>query len=810
MPGRRLVLIALLLLVPISAVSALPAQAGSVTMEVAASFAGHFKYGEWLPLRISLANDGPDLYAEVRAESTAAGAQTTYAAAVELPAGARKSLNLYVRPTSFAKAMRVRLVQVAAPGSKGEEEGRELASQTVGLTVEQNVNYLVGIIAARPQAFTILGGLTLNDQTEGQFIKGPTQYERPVKPIPISLADLPERAEGLRALDALVISGVDTSALSPEQGQALHGWVEQGGRLILGGGAAAARALAGLPDSLVQTIRPGGEIVDLASLSALGGFAGEEVRTPGPYSVAWPSGGQALIEQDGRALLAEARLGEGRVSYAALDLAASPFDAWAGAAAFWLKLLTPGSAYPSGAPPDASPQAMRANSMMYPLQNLPALALPSIGWLAGLLAAYVLLVGPLNYLALRRMRRHGWGWVTIPALTLLFSAGAFLFAYRVRGGDVIINKISVIIFESGTRHTAETYVGIFSPSRRAYTLTFPGQSLIAPLSNEGSPWGPGGATTGVGTTIAEGEPAQVRGVQVEQWAMRGFQVEAPTPEGWAIESDLTVEGDRIHGTIANRTSEALVDAVLVHGNRYLQLDDLSAGESMTVDQKLPEPSSTQPFPGSLFERAQMEAGPRGLPRDVQVQQQILGNYFQGPNGPELPGQSIFIGWMRSSPLDVRVAGANWATQQSSLVVAPLSLRYAPGAVHLAPGDLAANLTRLEGEVGNCGPANQVFVVNGQVLLEYQVPAALAGMKVTRLSLVMEGGGGGGDMPVIEMADREGAWVKIDSPRMGPNDLADPARFVGADGSLRLRLTMDGESSRGVMCLGYYLDIEGEL
>lgn len=207
MPGRRLVIITLLLLAP---ALALPVRAAGVTMEVSASFAGHFKYGEWLPLHIDLANDGPALHAEVRADSVAAGAQTTYAAPVELPAGARKRLTLYVRPASFARTMRVRLVEVPPPGpaprrgSGGQE--RVLASETVSLTVERNVNYLVGVIAPRPHAFTILGGLTLNAEPDGQqFVKGPAEYPRPVKAIPISLADLPGRAEGLRALDALVI-----------------------------------------------------------------------------------------------------------------------------------------------------------------------------------------------------------------------------------------------------------------------------------------------------------------------------------------------------------------------------------------------------------------------------------------------------------------------------------------------------------------------------------------------------------------------------------------------------------------------------
>jgi hypothetical protein len=783
-----------------------------VTMEVTASFAGHFKYGEWLPLSVSLANDGPAVYAEVRADSTSAGDQTTYVAPVELPAGARKRLTLYVRPASFAKAMRVRLVEVSPPGSRrpsgAGKEGRLLDTQTVDLTVERNTNYLVGVLASRPQAFTILGGLTLNPAPEEQAFKGPPQYSRPVKTIPISLADLPDRSEGLRALDALVLSGVDTSELSPEQGRALQNWVEQGGRLVLGGGAAAARTQAGLPEALVQAMRPAGELEDVMSLDGLERFAGEEVRTPGPFTVAWPSAGQALVEQDGRALVVEERLGDGRVSYVALDLAASPFDAWAGTAAFWEKLLTPGSAYPSNASPDVSPRASRVSSMAYPLQNLPALALPSLRWLAGLLALYILLVGPLNYVVLRRLRRLGWGWVTIPTVTLLFSAGAFAFAYEVRGGDVIINKISVITFGQD-QQPMETFVGLFSPARRAYTLSFPGQALLAPLVTENNPWGQGGSASYAGAEIVEGEPVQLRDVQVEQWAMQAFYVESPRPAGWAIEADLTVESGRIRGTLTNRASEAIEDAVLVQGNRCLQLGDLPPGQTVTVDQALPASTSGQPFPYSLFETAFV--GPGVPSRELQVRQQLLSSYFQGPNGPaQPPSYSTLIGWMQSSPLEVQVAGARWATQQTSLAIAPLRVHYAAGHVRLAPGDLTPRLIRIQGEVGECGPGGQVYTGSGQAMLEYRLPEGLAGLRVTRLALVIDGGGV--PMPTIEVADREGEWVEIeiDSPKSGRNELANPARFVAADGTVRLRLTADGSGGQGGVCVGYRLDIEGEL
>ncbi len=774
----------------------------AVTMQVEPHFGGHFKFGEWLPLRVTLNNDGPPLRTEVRADTTQAGGQTTYIAPIELPSGAYKRITLYVQPPSFAQAIRVRLV----------DDSGELASESVPVSVERNVNYVVGVIAPRAEPFAVLAGLTLNPAATDQAVppKGVGQpLARPVKTLPIPLSDIPERPEGLRSLDALVISGVDTSDLSLAQRHTLQIWVEQGGRLILGGGASAARSLAGLPDEWAKDFRATSSTSDVSSLNALSAFAGQDVRVPGPFVVTWPASSpvlRTLIEQDGYALLVERRVGEGYVNYVALDLAGSPFDAWAGTLRFWEKLLTPGSAYPLNAPPDVSPRAMRANTLSYALQSLPTLELPSINWLSGLLAVYIVLVGPVNYLVLRRAGKLAWGWLSIPALTLLFSIGAFLFGFSVRGGDVIINKISFITFSARAAAPMQTFVGIFSPERTAYTLNVPGRALIAPLVLEGSPWGKGNALAYAGAEIVQGEPAQARGVQVSQWAMQGFQTESPVPDGWRIESSLSLEGDRVRGTLVNHTSELIADAVIVNGTRFARLSDLSPGQSQMLDQALQQ--SSGPFPYFLFMDSFRNVGPTGPSREVQVRQQLLSGYYQSTGGPPQPPiRPTLIGWMRASPLDVQVMGVRWATQQMSLVIATLHTQYAPGAIHLYPGSLPARLVARQGDVGVCGSNNQMYMNNGSATLEYQLPEELTGMSITRLALTVQMPGGG-DAPTIEVFNRSGEWIKLEKPQSGRNELSDPARFFSADGTLRVRASSGAAGSKG--CVLFDLDVEGEL
>ncbi len=788
-----LVLVAGLILANVLVAHAQTAQSSGIKMQVEPHFSGHFKFGEWLPLRVTLENDGPPLRAELRADTTEAGGQTAYIAPVELPTGARKRITLYVMPPSFAQAVRVRLM----------DQDRELAAQSVKVSVERNINYLVGIIAPQTEAFAVLAGLVLDaPQQDARFGMGWAQNSRSVGTLALSLADIPDRPEGLRALDALIISGVDTSGLAPEQARALQGWVEQGGRLILGGGVGAARTLAGISPTLSGDLLAPGVTADVQSLGGLGQFAGQDVRVPGPFAVTWPTPVQGmLVEQDGHALLLDRRMGEGYVTYSALDLAASPFDAWAGASSFWLKLLEPGSSYPIGAPEDASPRLVRANTLSYTLQNLPALALPSIRSLGGLLVIYVMLVGPLNYLVLRRLRKLEWGWVSILVLTLLFSVGAFAFGFSLRGGDVIVNRISILTFSPRGGVPVQTFVGIFSPERRAYTVSLPGSSLIFPMSLEGNPWSSGMPSAGA-MTIVQGDPAQVRSVQVDQWAMQSFQAESALPEEWAIESELTFDGEHMRGTITNRTNEVVVDAVIVHGNRFARIGDLSPGQSLSIDHLLQNPSGT-PFPYFIYEQMWQNSGPNGPPRELQMRQQMLEGYYSSMKGGATAPNATLIGWMRTSPLEVQVTGVKWSAQQSSMVIAALDLSYLPGPVHLLPGSFSARMIESNGDVGVCGAlANQVYLNRGTVTLEFQLPTEMGKLSVTGLSLTLSGGS---NVPTVEAYDTSGEWIKVESPVWGNNELADPSRFILPGGVVRVRATANDMMGN---CVLFDLDVEG--
>src|SRR5262249_29796469 len=121
-------------------------------------------------------------------------------------------------------------------------------------------------------------------------------------------------------------------------------------------------------------------------------------------------------------LIVQQRLGLGRVTFVALDAGLSPLKGWGGGGALWSFLL---ARDPSMPVPERTIGVLAQPQMQRALQEIPSLQVPTLRSLTLYLLIFVLVVGPLNYLILRRLDRREWAWLSVPALTLLFFAILF-------------------------------------------------------------------------------------------------------------------------------------------------------------------------------------------------------------------------------------------------------------------------------------------------------------------------------------------------------------------------------------------------
>ena len=524
------------------------AAVGGPTMEARILLGGHARLGSWVAISVHLKNDGPAVSGELRLVGGSQG-QTSFGMAVELPTQSDQVHVLYGQPPAFGGSLSVTLV----------DGDTTIATAKPTYITHDATQLVVGVVAEHPER--IVGNLDLL----------PNQNQVAPAIVTLTPDDLPERVEAWGAIDRLVWQDVDSERLSTPQRDALRAWIAGGGRLVIAGGTSGPKALSAFPDTLLP-YRP--VVTSDVPASSLSGLLGQ--IPPGATPLPALSGslieGRTLVAVGGQVVAAERSYGSGSVALIGFDPTVDWIAKTDTSGSLWRRLLP---ARTSGGL-TFSDDSMLVNAV----SQLPTLALPPITGLLALLIAYILLIGPINYLVLKRLDRREWAWITMPILIVVFAAGAYAYGAVLRVSDIIVNEIAIVRGAPGaTEGSAQAYLGVFSPTRSVYQISVPGGALLSTSINGDMFGGVGTATV---LDVLQGDPARVRDLAVGFGSLRTIRAETPAAVP-LIETDLRLEDGHLKGTVKNASTQALEHPAVVLGQTVAVLDDLAPGAEASVD-----------------------------------------------------------------------------------------------------------------------------------------------------------------------------------------------------------------------------------
>jgi hypothetical protein len=446
------------------------------------------------------------------------------------------------------------------------------------------------------------------------------------------VSELPTVWFGYAAADVVILSTSDrdfTTALVSDPGRlgALGEWVRRGGRLIVCAGrnadllAGSAELNALLPVDVGPSYQAGSLQVVWRDGGAPGG---DPLADPDPNKQLSlvrltprdkpPRPVRALVDgpknvNQATPVVMQGPAGLGRVTVVAFDLDQSPFTRWTGHTEFWKQLLArAGPRIPASAVTNpnvyvygqdrssADRQLQGINNQLEQFEGVPVI---SFGWVALFILLYILVVGPLDYLFLKKVvKRLELTWVTFPTVVIAVSAAAYFTAYHLKGSELRINKFDLVDVDLQTnRAYGQTWFSLFSPRIQKYTV---GVEPAAPWA--GLPEGTEPATTV--TWFGESRQGRqslfrhsyeyapraegLRGVPIQVWTTKGFQADWAAPlvkDAPAIESRLRHppgRPDDLIGSVTSRLPVPLEEVILIYRGEAAVLGTLLPDTQKTV------------------------------------------------------------------------------------------------------------------------------------------------------------------------------------------------------------------------------------
>jgi hypothetical protein len=464
--------------------------------------------------------------------------------------------------------------------------------------------------------------------------------------------DLPDRWFGYDAADVIVLTTSNREFIlkflqDRAARTALGEWVRRGGKLVVGVGVNrqdVAELLDKLPlsesdkqpllncaiDGTVASKAPNGLPLRVFSRWASVGREPLPVLelslthlrpNAAPEAEAKPEAVVALIreaptadDKDGPPVVVHAGCGLGRVVLLGFDPETTPFSTWQGQKSFWDKLETELQPRPAvvnsrfaGWSNDRQ-EVELGGELKQAMESFQEVPVVSFGWVALFILVYIVIVGPLDYLILKKVfKRLELTWITFPTAVIVISVAAYFTAYSLKGNDLRINKIDVVDFDLHGRTPqayGSTWVTLFSPRIENYTIGVE-PAWASPASKDSRSSGPL-VTVMDNSDMMNGrmgsqslfhrnydyapDGAGLINVAIPVWSMRTFSArwrsplaQAETPIEITIRHPRDKNDPSLIGRITNHLPVDVVGGTLVYKGNAYTVPTISAGTSLSID-----------------------------------------------------------------------------------------------------------------------------------------------------------------------------------------------------------------------------------
>lgn len=543
-----------------------PPQNEDITIDVDFGYDNYYRANEWTPLRITVQSEvSIDGFLRVSVPNGNDAIDSIYQTPLKIDRrSGSATLFVHIVPLELSREFTIEVIQ--------RSDGRILATNTVRTVNIKRMTLRDMLYVVVTESITD----TIN-MTNLPIGRGDSQQAN------LSISELPDSAVALETIDVLVFFDADTGSLTIPQRNAIKNWVYGGGHLIVHTGQNWNRTTAGLNDLLPTTVSSTVTLEDVSSLGAYLSFP-DDILTEHTASIASNTpkpNAQVLAKVDDVPLLVRQELGAGLVDFIAFDPLTEPFSSYDALPRLWFELTANARLQPSW-----HDGVLNMNTAERAVRIESNFEFPPVMQLLGFLGVYVVLIGPLNYLVLSRLKRPEFAWFTIPILIVGFTTVAYFAGFNLRGDDPSVNHVSVVqVWANSDVAQIDSAVGIFSPRRTTYDVEASGDMVFRPLSAQSDSSGFGSSNiTDTNLIITQGNTYRADDIPVDAGIITSFMATGFAPAAdyesqatWYLSDSF--ERIQLDGSFSSEIQ--LDDAVLLFKDGFIILGDIPADK--TVD-----------------------------------------------------------------------------------------------------------------------------------------------------------------------------------------------------------------------------------
>ncbi len=580
----------------------------AIQFDVFLGYDGIVSEASWFPVVCEVKNDRASFtgIVEVSPSSGGLAQEQVRRMVVELPTGTLKRLVIPVFSSArYRSQWDVRLL---------DERGHVFAEQ-LGLTPKRQVPSRTVVLGAVPR---LPSGAPVIRQVLARSSDAQPATAR------FQTALVPDNPLALEGLNSFYLNSEKAMELTANQVEALLGWLNAGGHLIIGveqisdvNGVPWLRKLVPCDLNDVKTLGSHVELEqwvrglgltntasDVSMVSAANRTARRRLMAESggvqinPFSslpddsdfenaglqVATGKllGGQVLASSGGVPLMVDSATGRGRVTTLLFSPEREPVRSWKNLPTFWARITDVPPVLYANENYNERGGGWSADGIFGAMIDSKQVRKLPVEWLLLLLIVYLVVIGPLDQYWLKRIKRPMLTWVTFPCYVVLFSLLIYFIGYKLRAGESEWNELHVVdIMVNGNEAEmrGRSFASIYSPVNARYQVE--SQDHFSTFRGEFQSSWSGGGQDGEKVEVWQNGDNFKADIFVPVWTSQLYVSDWWQSGDLPLTFTVSAVGGDFVVTVANHLEHPLSHAQLVADDRVLDLGDVPAGQSKT-------------------------------------------------------------------------------------------------------------------------------------------------------------------------------------------------------------------------------------
>lgn len=650
-----------------------------INFKVDAGFDSQYKIGNIVPVSIEIQNNLKNINGELQLEVESSNNNITnnviiYSQKINLPVNSTKQLKMNVPIIKYITKINLNIVE-----GKKTVFTKEIAFPGGG----NSSNYYIGILSDD------YGSLSYID-------KIPTIQNANIscKNIKMDIASFPEDEDVLKNFNAIVINNIDTSKFTKDQYAALKKWVYNGGVLLIGTGPSYKKTLSIFQDDFLK-----GKVGEVSTINTnkLEQLVGDNKSDPMKLDIldVKVQGAEANINDNETIISQKISRNKGAISVASFDLGLEPIHSWFLKEDFGQKLIS--LAMPSNFNYTALMNGMinqDTSAISSALNNIPELPLPKTSSFAIIFVIYILLVGLISYIVLKKIDKREFMWITVPIISIVFAVIMYFSGISTRMTKPVANVLSLVNIDSSSSITTNTYAGILTPKNSDLKVEAGAGMNIKPIilgnyENYGSTT-QNNKNKHVDAKVMQDGKTSIEFYKSGIFATKAVSLQSSSAASGKLECKINFTNGKYTGTVMNGMGYDLNDCYILTPTNYINLGTIKKGETKQIS------IVGDSYNGQIYDfiskayaaysYSVSSSGTKISSTNITNQQQfrinqqrsnILNRIYQ--NSASKVSDTNFIGWGSGSDAkDIIVNGEKVKKYEKSLITSPVSMTFING------------------------------------------------------------------------------------------------------------------------------------